>query len=98
MKPELVVSTQAEDDARAGYQWYESNTPGLGEEFLAHVRASLDTITETPLLYGRAIEDLRRAPVKRFPYGVFYRADDYRVFVVGILHSSRDLGVLKGRE
>jgi hypothetical protein len=40
---------------------------------------------------------VRRALLRRFPFGVFYRAEPSRIVVIGILHGSRDPKVWKGR-
>ena len=39
----------------------------------------------TPLVY----KQLRRANVRRFPYGVFYQIKDKSIIVVAILHARR---------
>lgn len=41
---------------------------------------------EAPLVY----RDVRRALLKRFPYGVFFRLRPDRIRVLAILHLSRD--------
>jgi hypothetical protein len=34
--------------------------------------------------------DVRRAPVRRFPYGVFFLIDDDTIVVIGVLHAKRN--------
>ena len=35
-------------------------------------------------------KDVRRAFMRRFPYGVFYRVEEDQIIVVGVFHARRD--------
>lgn len=41
MAAELIIAPQAERDIGERYWWYEDRRPGLGEEFLSCVDASI---------------------------------------------------------
>jgi plasmid stabilization system protein ParE len=79
---------QAEFDDAA--EWYENQQPGLGGDFVAEVQVVLDTISNQPDRYPAAEDDIREAPVARFPYCVYYRAQPTRVMVIAVFHTSRD--------
>ena len=87
---ELLLRPAAAADLEGAFLWYEEQRPGLGDEFLAAVHATLDTIAESPHRFPVVHRDTRRALVRRFPYGVFYRFVDDTVFVVACFHASRD--------
>jgi hypothetical protein len=50
MKKFVVRPAAAKDIARA-HAWYEGKREGLGDEFLAEVRAAIDLAVEHPLAY-----------------------------------------------
>jgi hypothetical protein len=65
----LRVAPEAAAELRAAKQWYERRKHGLGVEFVAAVRATMERVRTTsaafPLLEGSA--DVRRAVMDRFP-------------------------------
>lgn len=79
------------------YLWYESQRTGLGEEFLAEVNGTLDTIREMPELYAIVHRDTRRAMLVRFPYSLFYRLVNNQAIVVACFHGKRDPMRWQGR-
>ena len=89
MTAEVRLRPEAEQDLVEAALWYEANEPGLGGQFLDQVQATLATIAEQPAAYTVLHNSVRRALVKRFPFGVFYKADIEGVVVIAILHGSR---------
>ena len=89
------------EDARAefdqAFDWYERQKPGLGVEFVAKVQDVFDRISNLPLLHAIVFEDVRRAPVKKFPYAVYYRPEPDQVVVIAVFHNRRDPSVLQSR-
>ena len=81
----------AEEFAEAAL-WYERQREGLGEAFAAAVDASIDRAATSPLLFPVLLDGIRRVPVKRFPYGVFFVAEEEppSITVLAILHLHRD--------
>jgi toxin ParE1/3/4 len=86
----LSVSPRAEREALEAARWYERESSGLGAAFLEVVEQTLDTVTEAPLRFPLLHRDIRRALLKRFPYGVFFRIQPHRIRVIAILHLTRD--------
>lgn len=82
----LVVRPLAEADLESAFAWYESQSPSLGLEFLRAVDACLGAIAATPLVYPVVYRGLRRALLRRFPYGVYFQVDDATVRVVACIH------------
>jgi plasmid stabilization system protein ParE len=68
----VIYTEEAEVDVISHYNWYESREPGLGEDFLRCVEACVLSIQRNPRLYPFAVDDFRRALVRRFPFEVFY--------------------------
>ncbi len=68
----LIFTPEADDDVAGSYNWYESQEPGLGEDFLRSVEACVRGIQRHPEMYPAAIDEFRRAPIRRFPFEIFY--------------------------
>jgi hypothetical protein len=72
MTYELLLRPEAEADIGDGYQWYEAQAEGLGEEFLRAVDACLAAVQRNPTAHSIIYQDVRRALLRKFPYGLFY--------------------------
>ena len=90
MSPGIVIRPAAEAELAEAYAWYEQQRPGLGDGFLLRVDACVSGIQRNPLLHPIVHRDVRRAFLRRFPYGVFYVPGEDRITVLAILHLSRD--------
>ena len=97
MKPTLSVRKQALADIRSAMAWYESQLPGLGDVFLSRVQERMRVLGESPRGYPQVLEAIRRAPVKRFPYGIYYRERPDRITVLAVFHYKQSLDHLRGR-
>ena len=78
----VVTRASAAAEIEAAYRWYERERQGLGEEFLQAVTDLAASIAEYPERFPVIHRDIRRALLKRFPYGIFYRLKANQVIVV----------------
>jgi toxin ParE1/3/4 len=88
MRP-LFVRDAARTDLEEAVSWYEERRPGLGSEFIAAVRYTLEAVESNPEQYPIAVDDIRKAPLRRFPYVVYYVALESDVSVIAVMHSRR---------
>ncbi|MDO9556126.1 MAG: type II toxin-antitoxin system RelE/ParE family toxin [Coriobacteriia bacterium] len=86
----FVVRPDAEADITDAAVWYETQSPGLGLEFLRLVDACLADVDRAPHRFPVIRRNMRRALLRRFPYGVFFVEADGGVEVVACLHARRD--------
>jgi plasmid stabilization system protein ParE len=86
----IRIRPEAEADLSEAYGWYEDQRTGLGDEFLLCVDACLLGIQRHPESSPVVHREVRRALLKRFPYGVFYLLGEGGISVVGVFHQSRD--------
>lgn len=86
----LISEPRADLDVEAAFEWYESERPGLGVEFLDELRAAYDRIAAGPLKYQALRSGIRRALLRRFPYAVYFAIEDDAVIVATVLHANRD--------
>lgn len=88
----LKFSTRALREIGEAREWYELQSPGLGEEFIAAMELQLKRLEQAPLLYAEIIPGVRRALLPRFPFGLFYAVRDNLVHVLAVLHDARNPG------
>ncbi|MBI2918507.1 MAG: type II toxin-antitoxin system RelE/ParE family toxin [Chloroflexi bacterium] len=87
---QVVVRPAAAADIEEAYEWYERQRPGLGEDFLAALRSTLDRVASQPQALTIIHRATRRALVPhRFPYGMFYRIYGDTIVVVACMHAKR---------
>lgn len=74
----------AEQELNDAAQYYELESPGLGNAFLAEAQRCCDGIVEYPEAGPVALGSIRRRLVRRFPYAILYsvRPDAIRVLAV----------------
>ena len=96
MKP-ILVRPAAAVDIEDTFIWYQTQRLGLGEEFRETLRIALSQIAENPQRYPVIHRGTRRALLKRFPYGVFYREFPQVIVVVACMHGRRNPKRLQSR-
>lgn len=87
---QLILRPAAAADIEDAITWYEQQSSGLGAEFLETVNVALDAIAEKPELAPVVGRKTRRALLRRFPYGIFYRVYPGAIVVVACMHGRRD--------
>ena len=97
MTPRLFIQDAAAVDISTAAEWYEERRAGLGGEFLRAVRATLAAIHRHPQQFRVARHEVRRAIVRRFPYGIFFVAEAEQISVLAVLHVRRDPQVWQAR-
>jgi toxin ParE1/3/4 len=93
----LVLRPFVEHDLDKAASWYEERQPGLRETFLERVGDVLSRIEHNPLLYQTVHLDIRRAPLRQFPYGVYYALIEDEIHVLAVVHDARHPSVWRRR-
>jgi toxin ParE1/3/4 len=88
----LVVRLRADVDIAEAVAWYESRQLGLGVSFLDELRSTYDRIVASPYGYQRLRGEIRRALMRRFPYGVYFVLDEEQelAVILAVLHLRRN--------
>lgn len=71
-------------------EYYNSELPGLGDEFLLEVLNAIDRIQEYPEAWQIFTKNSRRCLVRRFPYGILYQVLESEILVAAIAHLHRN--------
>ena len=69
--------------------WYFRRSERAAQLFLDRVDEAMRKVQASPLIYGRIEGEVRRAPVRRFPHGIFYRVYADRIMVIADYHGKR---------
>lgn len=86
----LVVQARARGEIADAHAWYEAQARGLGAEYLRALDAVLQRVAREPALYAPVHGTVRRAMLRRFPYGVFYTESADRLVVLAVIHARQD--------
>ena len=86
----LIIRREAEAGIASAYDWYEEQRRGLGTEFLEDVSFTIAAIESNPRQFRRVNWIMRRALLRRFPYGVYFLDLDEIGLVATVRHLSRD--------
>ncbi len=89
MTPAIVIQPAAEAEITEAFRWYEDKNEGLGSEFMRALDATLSAIQRNPTSYAVIHQSVRRAMLRRFPYGIFYLTESERIIVLACFHASR---------
>ncbi len=90
MTPRVEIRPEAEADLAEAFAWYEERRPGLGDRFLLSVEAALSAIQRYPESSPVVHAQVRRALLRRFPYGVFYTVKESAIVVLAVFHCARE--------
>lgn len=76
-------------EAQAAQRWYDEQKPGLGVRFADAIDETIKRMSTYssafPVVYG----EIRRAVVRQFPYGIYFRIHQNRLVILGVMHGRR---------
>jgi plasmid stabilization system protein ParE len=97
MKPPIIITPAAELDIADAIDWYGAISPELPLVFRLVLDTTLGLVAEFPDSYALVARGLRRALLRRFPHGVFYRHEASVIQVVAVLPTTREPRVWQAR-
>ena len=97
MNRRVVFRPQAEHEVLDAWFWYRRRRPETGQAFVEEFNHCIDRIVATPETFPRIEGQIRRALLRRFPYGVFYRVTDEEIIILACFHVRRKPATLRGR-
>jgi plasmid stabilization system protein ParE len=86
----VVWLPEADAELKETVARYESIRPELGLRFAEAVDKTVESIAEAPLRFAVVDQGRRRAGVRRFPYGLFFLAENTRIVVIACFHGKRN--------
>lgn len=96
MSYSVIILPKAQANILQTRAWYENESPGLGDRFWDVLHQAL---LQYPSIYTPVGKEARMALVKRFPYKVFFIANEaaQRIEIVAVVHNKRHPRVWKRR-
>jgi hypothetical protein len=95
MKIEFLPPARAELTDTISY--YNLQSEGLGYEFAAEVKRTLERIVQYPDAWFKLSKRTRRCRTNRFPYGVISQIRKETLLIVAVMHLSREPETWKTR-
>ena len=92
----IQVLDEAEEDLRAGREFYERQEPGVGDYFAAALAADIDSLLLFAGIHPHEF-GFHRALSKRFPFGIYYLVENAVVRIYAFLDLRRDPAWIRRR-
>ncbi len=86
----VEISEDAQADLNKGFLFYEAQEPGLGDYFIACLRADIEGLKISGGAHRVVYADYHRLLSKVFPYGVFYTMEGQTAVVWAVLDLRSD--------
>lgn len=95
----LILRPEAGLDVESSTLWYEEQQRSLGTRFLDGLTEVFARIAENPLQFPELEKGIRRALLRRFPYGIYFVPEPKlnRVVILAVLHLHRHPDTWKQR-
>ncbi len=90
MTRKLVVRRKAELQAALARDWYDEQLEGLGNQFIGELENAIFKAHKNPFHYQTLHHKMRRVLRHRFPYALFFVAEENRVVILTILRQSEN--------
>ncbi|MBN2415435.1 type II toxin-antitoxin system RelE/ParE family toxin [bacterium] len=87
----------AEQEFFEAVNYLNSESEGLGYEFAAEIRSTLERIVQYPDAWHPLSKRTRRCRTKRFPYSIVYQVRPDMILVIAVMHMHRDPKTWKSR-
>jgi len=86
---QIIVRREAQLEVQEAFHYYQGKSEGLGFEFMRSLDASLQSAKRSPFVYQKIYQEIRRILLRKFPYAVFYIAEERRIVVIACFHQRR---------
>lgn len=88
---------EAQNEFASAARFYEDQRHGLGRDFTLTIQRTYERLLETPAAGAPFGRRLRRVLVPKFPYGLLYRVEADRVYIIAVMHLHRRPGYWRSR-
>ncbi len=85
----VVTAEEAERELDELVAFYDAQSLGLGDAFIAEFRRVTGLLSRSPYLGMEVLPGVRRALLQRFPFVVNYRVEADHILVLVVRHQRR---------
>jgi plasmid stabilization system protein ParE len=93
----IVFLPPAQDELTEAVSYYNTQSEGLGYEFAAEVKRTIERIVQYPDAWFKLSNRTCRCRTNRFPYGVIYQTRKELILIVAVMHLNREPDTWKSR-
>jgi hypothetical protein len=86
----VVITYSAEHDLDRGFDFYESQSAGLGRCFIDCLSTDIDSLKLFAGIHPKPFLGFHRTQSKRFPYSIYYDLIDGCAYVAAILDARQN--------
>lgn len=98
MKLRVIITSPAKLEIAEAVKRYEEHRPSLGVRFWLEFKTLAKRLKLFPELYPRyGKRGIRKAPMHKFPYLVYYRVAEEELRVLGVVHGAIDPKAVQSR-
>jgi plasmid stabilization system protein ParE len=97
MKKHVKFLPDAEEEMYEAAKYYQSQTSGLGVDYLSEIERAIASIAQSPMTWPKLEGELRRRLVRRFPFSILYYIESEEIVIVAVAHLRRKPGYWKKR-
>jgi plasmid stabilization system protein ParE len=87
---EIAFLPPAKGELTEAIAYYNTQSEGLGYEFAAEIKRTLERIAQYPDAWFKLSTRTRRCRTNRFPYGVIYQVRKETLLIAAVMHLSRE--------
>ena len=88
---------EAQNEFAFAARFYENQRQGLGLDFTLTIQWTYERLVESPTAGAPFGHRLRRVLVPKFPYGLLYRVEAERIYIIAVMHLHRRPGYWRSR-
>ena len=83
------MGKRARGEISEAFDWYLARSPLAASAFETELSSAFRELLESPGRFQVVVGHLRRTPLKRFPYTVYFKVYPRRITVVAVIHGRR---------
>jgi plasmid stabilization system protein ParE len=96
---ELRWHPAAAREAQSARRWYlvDQDAPDVARRFHVALQRAVQQIAQSPERWPVLVDDLRKRPLRGFPYRVVYQVRSDHVLIVAVMHERQRPKYWRGR-
>lgn len=89
MSRQVIIQELAQQELLEAALWYKEHDKKVAHALIAEVRHLAERIRLFPLMFAEIEPDIRRCPLKNFPYSLLYEIEEERLIIFAVMHQYR---------
>jgi plasmid stabilization system protein ParE len=89
MSRQVIIQELAQQELLEAALWYKEHDKKVAHALIAEVRHLAERIRLFPLMFAEIEPDIRRCPLKNFPFSLLYEIEGERIIIFAVMHQHR---------